>query len=275
MQSISDIFHTFNRQLTQLSSERLYSGLSNDNFLVRATQHNQQSAYLLKRYREHWPTLGLAAQTQFAQQQLCPKPLWLDKANKLAIFEYIDGVTAQGSYTAELINKLVSLHGHNVVSDAMDIQQELQHYNACELYQHYQPAVDAALTELAKLPRDTGFCHNDLVKENIIENSNGMFLIDFEYANNNDVYFDLAALVVSCELDTQGKQQLLLSYQQQLPASRNFYCSVAKLEYYQLLFLVLCICWYRARSITEKVAPLCLQLDALIAQQHNNAIDDK
>ncbi len=47
------------------------------------------------------------------------------------------------------------------------------------------------------MPFNAGFCHNDLVKDNIIVNASGMYLIDFEYAQTNDVYFDLAALAVS------------------------------------------------------------------------------
>lgn len=268
MQSISDIINGFNAQLTLLSSERLHSGLSNDNFLVRAALNNQQYAYLLKSYRDHWPTLGLAAQARFAQMQLCPKPLWLDKANRLAIFEYIEGDTAQSNYTPELIKKLVGLHCHNVVSEAMNIKQELDFYQHTALYQQYSQTVGVAVAEIEKLPRDEGFCHNDLVKENIIENLQGMFLIDFEYAKTNDVYFDLAAIAVSFELDREGKQQLLKTYQQQLPLSQRFYCSINKLEYYQVVFLVLCVCWYSDRSINEKVMPLCAQLDALIALQH-------
>ena len=65
---ISGIFAAFDPQLKVLSNERLFSGLSNDNFLVRTAQQ----AFLLKCYREHWPAQGLAAQTVFAQQQVCP-----------------------------------------------------------------------------------------------------------------------------------------------------------------------------------------------------------
>lgn len=48
-----------------------------------------------------------------------------------------------------------------------------------------------------------GFCYNDLVKENIIVNELGMFLIDFEYVKSNDVYFDLVVLVVSFVLNDE------------------------------------------------------------------------
>ncbi|HEA15716.1 hypothetical protein LCGC14_2006030 [marine sediment metagenome] len=263
---ISGIFAAFNSQLKVLSTERLVSGLSNDNFLVRTAQQ----AFLLKCYREHWPVQGLAAQTVFAQQQVCPKPLWTDEVNKLAIFDYLEGDIAQGEYTTELLQKLVALHGYHVQTVAMDISDELAFYQQTRLYQYYQASVTNALQQIALFPRDEGFCHNDLVKENIIVNSQGMFLIDFEYAKSNDVYFDLAALVVSFTLDDEQKQRLLANYQQHLPNTQRFYRSVKKLECYQVVFLVLCICWYSARSVEDKVTLLRTQLDSLISSKSSD-----
>ncbi|MCQ8878950.1 phosphotransferase [Pseudoalteromonas shioyasakiensis] len=257
---ISAIFSAFNPQLEILSSERLYSGLSNDNFLV----HTEQHAYLLKCYRDHWPSVGLAAQTQLAAQQICPTPIWLDKNNQRAIFNYIDGDIAQGHYCSELISKLVKLHQHAVTTPPMDIKYELDYYRETALYQTYKQAVASSLCYISNQPRDPGFCHNDLVKENIIANSTGMYLIDFEYAKSNDIYFDLAALAVSFVLTTEQKKQLLRTYQNCLPKVHLFNPSLEKLEHYQVVFLVLCVCWYHERGITDKVVMLCKQLDYLI-----------
>ncbi|MFY8327693.1 phosphotransferase [Pseudoalteromonas sp. ZZD1] len=260
LDKISAIFSAFNPQLNILSSERLHSGLSNDNFLVRTGN----CAYLLKCYRDHWPQVGLAAQATFATQQVCPAPMWTDKANRLAIFEYIEGDIAQGSYTAKLINKLVRLHQHTVSTEPMDIKYELDYYRNSALYQSYQQTVEASLEYIYSQPRDDGFCHNDLVKENIIANSSGMYLIDFEYAKSNDVYFDLAALVVSFELNLKQKMALLNTYQCCLSQGHPFNFSIEKLKHYQVVFLVLCICWYHERGVKEKVEILDKQLAYLI-----------
>ncbi|KPH56853.1 phosphotransferase [Pseudoalteromonas porphyrae] len=257
---ISGIFAAFNSRLKIFSIERLHNGLSNDNFLVRTKQH----AYLLKFYREHWPTIGLSAQALFAKKQVCPELLWVDEINQFAIFEYIEGAITNNNYTPELINKLVALHHHQVVTLPMDIKQELDHYRDTSLYQHYKIIIEQTLSQVELFPRDSGFCHNDLVKENIIENPYGMFLIDFEYAKTNDVYFDLAAIVVSCELDPVEKVGLLETYQRSLPIQHRFTVSVRKLECYQLIFLLLCILWYSARSVGDKVTVLRTQLDRLI-----------
>ncbi|BDF96482.1 phosphotransferase [Pseudoalteromonas sp. KAN5] len=267
---ISGIFAAFNSQLNIVSSERLHSGLSNDNFLVRAQWKHQPQAYLLKCYRDHWPEVGLIAQADFAAQGICPQPLWTDKANKIAIFDYLEGDIAQGNYTTELLKKLVTLHGYHAQTVPMNINDELAFYQQTPLYQYYQVSIAKALQQIALFPRDDGFCHNDLVKENIIVNQQGMFLIDFEYAKSNDVYFDLAALVVSFSLDDKQKTNLLAHYQQFLPDGQQFYCSINKLECYQVVFLVLCICWYSARSVEDKVSLLRTQLDRLINRKSSN-----
>ena len=267
---ISGIFAAFNPQLNILSSERLHSGLSNDNFLVHAQLQQHPQAYLLKCYREHWPVIGLTAQADFAPKGICPKPLWTDAANKIAIFDYLEGDTAQDTYSIELLQKLVALHGYNVQTVPMDISEELAFYQQTSLYQYYQVSVTNALQQIALLPRDEGFCHNDLVKENIIVNSQGMFLIDFEYAKSNDVYFDLAALVVSFTLNGKQKSRLLTNYQRHLPNADCFYHSVKKLECYQVVFLVLCVCWYSARSVEDKVTILRTQLDSLISSKSSD-----
>jgi thiamine kinase-like enzyme len=111
---------------------------------------------------------------------------------------------------------------------------------------------------------DEGFCHNDLVKDKIIVNASGMYLIDFEYAQTNDVYFDLAALAVSFDLNERSEQSLLNNYKNCIDKTNKFEPSIDKLDYYKLFFLVLCIGWYEERSITNKSITLRAQLTKLV-----------
>lgn len=58
-------------------------------------------------------------------------------------------------------------------------------------------------------PRDTvACCHNDIVASNVIE-FDGLRLIDWEYAGDNDPLFDLASLIGYHDLD-QDRQRVLL-----------------------------------------------------------------
>ena len=258
---VKAVLGRYNPQLKIDSITPLLSGLSNDNYLVRC----QQTAFLIKHYQQHWPEIGLAAQHYFAANGFCPAPIWLEADNRIAIFDYIEGNVAE-KYHDDLLKHLVSVHQHAVKTPPMDINGELAYYKDCELYKSYSVIVQQVLKMIAKHPQTHGFCHNDLVRENIIINGNKAYLIDFEYAQANDVYFDLASLVVSFDMTLAEKQQLLDGYQQQLKQPSHFYNSLAKLHGYQVVFLVLCICWYEQRAVTEKVVLLRAQLDELKAK---------
>ncbi|WP_373676246.1 phosphotransferase [Citrobacter braakii] len=66
---------------------------------------------------------------------------------------------------------------------------------------------------LNKLGMDISPCHNDLVPENIIANSEGVFLIDWEYSGYNDAYWDVAALIEEAKMSTVAESRLI-----------NYYC---------------------------------------------------
>ncbi len=57
-------------------------------------------------------------------------------------------------------------------------------------------------------------CHNDLLPGNVLfeENSDRVWLLDFEYAGMNDRFFDLGNLSVNCGLDAAADAELLRLY---------------------------------------------------------------
>ncbi len=259
-QQINALFARFDPRLTVTSICPLAEGLSNDNYLVQT----KSKVFLVKHYRDHWPAIGLAAQAHFAKQSCCPAPLWLEQATNTAIFDYVAGNIASGEFCSSLLPDLVNLHRYPVVTEPMDIAYEINYYRNTVHYQQHANLIQQSLAYIATAPKDMGFCHNDLVKENIIVNKSGMFLIDFEYAKSNDVYFDLAALVVSFGLNEQQQHLLLIQYQKLVSVHHKFTISVEKLTAFRILFLLLCICWYEQRGAMEKVAPLLDQLNHLV-----------
>jgi thiamine kinase-like enzyme len=68
-----------------------------------------------------------------------------------------------------------------------------------------------ALIESTRRPGNLCFCHNDLVAENIIAAPDVMFL-DWEYACDNDPFFDLATVVAHHELPNRQAELLLDAY---------------------------------------------------------------
>ncbi len=55
-------------------------------------------------------------------------------------------------------------------------------------------------------------CHNDLLPGNMLFDDERVWLLDYEYAGMNDVFFDLANLSVNCGLTPQADNQLLTLY---------------------------------------------------------------
>ena len=115
---------------TITSTEYLVNGLSNDNFLIRT----DSQAYLLKCYKSHWPAIGLEAQRFLSELNICPAPVWLDKKNSRAVFNYIEGNTAQSDITLSFINKLAQVHNYKVSTAPMDIAKELHFYQNTGVY---------------------------------------------------------------------------------------------------------------------------------------------
>ncbi|AQQ00365.1 choline kinase [Pseudoalteromonas aliena] len=242
-----------------ISSDRLLNGLSNDNFLIRT----KQKGYLLKCYKSHWPAIGLEAQRFLSEFNICPAPVWLDKKNSRAVFNYIEGNTSQSGITLSFINKLAQVHNYNVSTAPIAIAKELHFYQSSDVYTQYKPQIEQALKAVAAMQFDEGFCHNDLVKDNIIVNASGMYLIDFEYAKTNDIYFDLASLAISFNLSEQNERALLADYENCTVRKNKFTQSIDKLNCYKLLYLVLCIGWYEQRAIKNKSVELRAQLNKI------------
>ncbi|MDH3747403.1 MAG: phosphotransferase family protein [Gammaproteobacteria bacterium] len=67
------------------------------------------------------------------------------------------------------------------------------------------------IIESVQLPRDLTFCHNDLVVENILD-VDGLRLLDWEYACDNDPLFDLATIVSHYGLSRKQTNTLLDAY---------------------------------------------------------------
>ena len=67
------------------------------------------------------------------------------------------------------------------------------------------------LIETMRLPHNLCCCHNDLVAANIITTPDVMFL-DWEYACDNDPFFDLATIVEHHELSDEVSARLLDAY---------------------------------------------------------------
>ena len=55
-------------------------------------------------------------------------------------------------------------------------------------------------------------CHNDLVPENVMDDGNRVFLLDFDYSGNNDPCFDLGSISAGAGYDDTQVRELAIAY---------------------------------------------------------------
>jgi thiamine kinase-like enzyme len=67
-------------------------------------------------------------------------------------------------------------------------------------------------TAFAARPTQPVPCHNDLLPGNVLFAEDRVWLLDYEYAGMNDVFFDLANLSVNCGLSRTDDELLLHLY---------------------------------------------------------------
>ena len=78
-------------------------------------------------------------------------------------------------------------------------------------------------------------CHNDLVWTNLLWKDNDLKIIDWEYSDFSDCYFDLAGFCIEQNFDEEMIQKILLNYFQNIPISyKKFYlmCALYSLKNY-------------------------------------------
>ncbi len=98
-----------------------------------------------------------------------------------------------------------------------------------------------------RLPHNLCCCHNDLVAENIIATP-GLKFLDWEYACDNDPFFDLATVVEHHELDDAQLTRLLNAY---LGGDGRRWRR--HLEQQRTLYLSLLCLWMASRPDTDPV----------------------
>ena len=132
--------------------------------------------------------------------------------------EYVEGVVWQRSCLEEdgnlelIATALQRLHALPLTGRSFDAGIAAKRY--VERIAGLDVDVVRKCTEIItrmRLPQNLCCCHNDLVAENLITTPELMFL-DWEYACDNDPFFDLATVVEHHELDDTQVTRLLDAY---------------------------------------------------------------
>jgi thiamine kinase-like enzyme len=79
-------------------------------------------------------------------------------------------------------------------------------------YLDFAPQVEQIAAALAASPAPTLPCHNDLLAANIIDDGTRLWLIDYEYAGNNDPCFELGNIWSEAALERDRLEHLVTVY---------------------------------------------------------------
>ena len=175
---IKEIIGAFkaNIQIEQITF--LPQGVSNENYRVDTTD----KTWLVKLYAKPLPNDAIAAQRALAKLAVCPEPVHVDNAHRCAIFAYLPGAMPTAFDHQQALQKLVQIHTFECDAHKLDLHAELAAYEHEVFFQPYAHALQGVIAQTQAKEQDWCFCHNDLIKENVIAYRQQWYCIDFEYA---------------------------------------------------------------------------------------------
>lgn len=143
-----------------------------------------------------------------------PRLVYYDEQSGIKLSDYVyDANTLSPSDYHRAVKLIAKLHNAKIHSgQSFDIQSKYK------LYQSDNPIYDLSpyehyIQEAAELCTDLILCHNDCVEGNFLFTKDKNYLIDFEYASDNDPYFDLLSLITENDItDPHIKQDLINTY---------------------------------------------------------------
>ena len=172
---------------------------------------------------------------QLTINDLCPNVLFIDKKNKLLIYEYIEDTkklseisfpletiehkSIEDKYLRQLGEGIKKIHSVKppkkfiTFENQLNIYQELLSGFKWPEENHLEQAIN--LFKTITKDEDDGdfvFSHNDLNVLNILQTQNKTYFIDWEFASINSKYFDLVSVIHHYKLDELDINNLFIYY---------------------------------------------------------------
>jgi thiamine kinase-like enzyme len=212
----------------------LSGGITNRNF-VASTDHGE---YVIRIPGERTELLGIdrayeaEAASRAAELGIGPAVLGMLEAVGTLVTELVDGHHLEPTPFIERIGDVVNLihrfHDSGPLGGAFPIHRVVEWHardasargvmapKAYERLHQLSRRIEAAF---ARAPTPLVPCHNDLLPGNVLFADDRVWLLDFEYAGMNDVFFDLGNLSVNSELNQEADERLLTLYFGQITKS--------------------------------------------------------
>jgi thiamine kinase-like enzyme len=218
--------------IPQLSGPRrvtaLPGGLTNRNFRVSTTSGDYVvrkfagEANLLAIDRDHEHRNSVIAAESVGAPVIAYRP-----ADCILVVGFIEGRTfTDASFTEpgniqRVARACRSLHdGKRFVNDFNMFDLQRQYLELCQNrgfkipadYLTFQPQVSQLRKALAVRDEGTVPCNNDLLAGNFVDDGELLWLIDYEYAGNNDPCFELGNIWSECHLSLDRLDELVTCY---------------------------------------------------------------
>jgi len=167
---------------------------------------------------------------QLTTNDLCPNVFFIDKKNKLLIYEYIEDTktlseitfpveTIEDKYLRQLGEGIKKIHSVKPPKKFITFENQLNIYQ--ELLSGFKWPEENHLEQAINLfknitkDEDNGdfvFSHNDLNVLNILQTQNKTYFIDWEFASINSKYFDLVSVIHHYKLHELDINNLFIYY---------------------------------------------------------------
>ena len=182
---------------------------------------------------------AIAAERLASRLEISAKLLYA--SNNVALFDYIQCQATPEITLVELARALSKVHDHDASSlGTFNLTDAHDRYlsTANETTIAWHQALLPALTSFINDPTPWCFCHNDLVQENCLV-ADKLYLIDWEFAQQHNPWFDLAAIIIYFKLNDQDAGDFLNRYKAGWHQQRQnsiFYTSQIALLWTDLLW---------------------------------------
>jgi thiamine kinase-like enzyme len=221
---------------TEWHAEPLSGGLTN----INARLTTPRGRYVARLSSENGSLLAIDREVEvFASRAaaatgVAPPVVAHDRAAAVLVIEWVEGRTfteddvRDSAQLPRIAAALRRLHGGAplpVTFDMFDIQRRYlalvreRGFRLPDRYLEFAPVVLEIETALAVRPQHLVPCHNDLLAANLIDDGERVWIIDYEYAGNNDPYFELGNLWSESNLAPSQLDELVAHYRGRPSAS--------------------------------------------------------
>lgn len=212
-----------------ISINPIYGGITNQNFKVIV----DQQPYFVSIAEKKSELLGVDLSNKYFNNKICdklglsPKLFHFLKSEGVFVSEFspLPTLSVKSLQNADVQKRLIvtlqKLHNGPEFKGKFNIFDLIEHYlkiaqqNKIKFPAGFDDCLIKANTiRNALKPYREEFvpCHNDLIPGNILDDGQKIYLIDFDYSGQNDLYFELGNLCVEAKFNVLQSRELLKTY---------------------------------------------------------------